>query len=190
MALGPFQAHQRIYGHIHGCPFCTGKGDQTGPINVSTVIFLRTIPKNCFRFHLRPSKYLRAFSLIPILDWEMGPVHQRIYGQIEGCLFWFKRMNHILSTVVFSEHMQIFFWLWLYIVWGESAPSPGLSRDNGIFNIMEWMGGRNHRHKIYTQCKDWKSWKNLKQRSMIWNIYQEVYLLCNREFVLDLSKLD
>ena len=108
MALGPFQAHQCIYGHFHGCPFCTGKWDQTGPINVSTVIFSRTIPSNGFRFHLRPSTYLRAFSLIPILDWEMGPVHQRIYGQIEGCLFWFKRMNHILSTVVFSEHMQIF----------------------------------------------------------------------------------
>ena len=128
MTLSSIRAHQHIYGHIYGCPFWTGKWDQTGPINVSTVIFSGTIRSNGFRFHLRPSTYLRAFSLIPILDREMGPVNQRIYGQIEGCLFWFKRMNHLLSTVVFSEHMQIFFWLWLYIVWGgEGVPSESLS---------------------------------------------------------------
>ena len=84
MALGPFLAHQRIYGHFHGCPFWTGKWDQMGPINVSTGIFSRTIPKNGFESHSNPSTYLRAFLRMPILDWEMGPnrSHQRIYGHI------------------------------------------------------------------------------------------------------------
>ena len=84
MALGPFQAHQRIYGHFHGCPFWTGKWDQIGPINISTGIFSHTIPKNGFRSHSNTSTYLRAYLRLPILDWEMGAnrSHQRIYGHI------------------------------------------------------------------------------------------------------------
>ena len=46
MALSPIRTHQRIYGHIYGCPFWTGKWDKTGPINESTGTFSCTIPKN------------------------------------------------------------------------------------------------------------------------------------------------
>ena len=111
MAFCPFKAHQRICGHFHGCPFCTEKWDQTGPINISAGTFSRTIPINGFGSGslLSPSTYLRAFSWMPILDWEMGPnwYRQRIYEHIfmHYPKIWpwvpFKPIN--VSTSIFTD---------------------------------------------------------------------------------------
>ena len=73
LALSPIRTYLRIYGHFYGCPLWTGKWDQTGPINISTGTFSHTLPKNGFGSPSSPSTYLRAFSWMPILDWEMGP---------------------------------------------------------------------------------------------------------------------
>ena len=84
MGLSSFRARQPNYRHFHGCPFWNGKFDQLGPINLSTGTFSRTIPKNGFESLSSPSTYLPAFSRMPTLEWEIGPIgsHQPIYRHI------------------------------------------------------------------------------------------------------------
>ena len=113
--IGPIGSHQPIYWYIFmhypikwfWVPF--------EPINLSTDIFTDSHSGRV------PSMYL----LLPFyaLFWKITNL-QGIYRSLwppnwRICF----GIIHILSTGAISQCMQIFFWLWLYIVWGGRASS-------------------------------------------------------------------